>query len=412
MNWVEAGEAVAVIAPGQRVVLPQGCIEPWSIFDALAESRGFPENPPTLYSGLQFGDYRFLGPRDTKGHDTGGLGPGYRYVTWQVGAAIRSLAAQGGIGFLPLRFGDIPRFFGSGGTLQADVAVIQCTPPRGDRVSLGTACAIYPSMVDAARVVIAEVHPDMPWSGGAAELSLEKIDLAVEATGPLGTLPRAPIDEVDLAIARNVIDLLPAEPWIQLGVGTLPEAVLLALADVPGTKLHSGMYSDPLKEFLERRPDAQVVTGELSGSLEMYRQALSDSRVSLQPTTVTHDLRYLAKLERLVSINSAVEVDLTGEVNGAMIQGNPVSGVGGSLDFVEGARYSPGGMSIVAMRSRARDRSRIVPRLAEGNAATLPNFTVDWVVTEYGSARLSGRTIEERAEALRAIAAPEKRSEL
>ena len=118
MNWVEAGEAVAVIAPGQRVVLPQGCIEPWSIFDALAESRGFPENPPTLYSGLQFGDYRFLGPRDTKGHDTGGMGPGYRYVTWQVGAAIRSLAAQGGIGFLPLRFGDIPRFFGSGGTLQ------------------------------------------------------------------------------------------------------------------------------------------------------------------------------------------------------------------------------------------------------------------------------------------------------
>lgn len=412
MEVVSGPKAVAAIPAGARVVLPQGCIEPWSIFDAIASSRGDPTRPTRLYSGLQFGDYRFLGDLQAPEHETGGLGPGYRYVTWQVGSAIRRLAKTDRIGFLPLRFGQIPWMFGVGGQLRADVAVLQCTPPRGGRVSLGNACAIYPSMIDAAKLVIAEIHPDMPWSDGIMEIPVEKIDLAVEATGPLGTLPRAPCDDVDRQIVEHVLPLIPENAWVQLGVGTLPEAVLLALSERPGIHLHSGMYSDPLIEFLERRPDARVVTGEVSGSLEMYRMAASDPRVSFQPTTVTHHLPYLAGIERLVSINSAIEVDLTGQVNGTTIAGRPVSGVGGSLDFVEGARYSPGGLSIVAMRATAKTTSRIVRRLPEGNAVSLPAFTVDYIVTEFGAARLTGRDLHERADALRAIAAPEFRDAL
>lgn len=412
MERVDAATAVAAIPPGSRVVLPQGCIEPWSIFDAIADSRGDPDRPTNLYSGLQFGDYRFLGDLNAPDHECGGLGPGYRYTTWQVGASLRRVARSGRIGFLPLRFGDIPRMFGSGGALRAEVAVIQCTPPRGGRVSLGNACAIYPSILAAARMVIAEIHPDMPWSSGTTEVPLERIDLAVEATGPIGELPRASCDDVDRAIVDHVQGLIPDRAWVQLGVGTIPEAVLLGLSERRGIRLHSGMYSDPLLEFLDRRPEAEVVTGELSGSLEMYRRAVADPRVSLQPTTLTHNIGHLATLERFVSINSAIEVDLTGQVNGTTVDGHPVSGVGGSLDFVDGSRYSPGGLSIVALRSRARDRSRIVGRLPEGNAVSLPRFGVDYVVTEYGVARLSGRDLDQRADALASIAAPEHREAL
>ncbi|MDG2308132.1 MAG: acetyl-CoA hydrolase/transferase C-terminal domain-containing protein [Candidatus Binatia bacterium] len=412
MERVRADKAVSEIPAGARVVLPQGCIEPWSVFDAIAASRGDPANPTRLYSGLQFGRYRFLGDLDATDHETGGLGPGYRYVTWQVGGAIRRIARSGRIGFLPLRFGDIPRLFGRGGFLSAEVAVIQCTPPRAGRVSLGSACAIYPAMVEAAKLVIAEIHPDMPWSDGTTEIPVDAIDFAVDATGPLGTLPRASCDDIDRAIVDHVLELIPDDAWVQLGVGTIPEAVLLALSERSGINLHSGMYSDPLLEFLDRQPNAKVVTGEVSGSVEMYRQAVADPRVSLQPTTVTHSLPYLAGIERFVSINSAIEVDLTGQVNGATIGGHCVSGVGGSLDFVEGARYSPGGFSVVAMRSKAKAHSRIVPRLPEGNAVSLPNFTVDFVVTEQGVARLTGCDLEERAAALRAIAAPEMRAGL
>lgn len=412
MERVSAEKAVSRIPSGARVVLPQGCIEPWSIFDAIAASRGDPETPTRLYSGLQFGDYRFLGDLGASEHETGGLGPGYRYVTWQVGGSIRRLARTDRIGFLPLRFGQIPWLFGPGGALQTEVAVIQCTPPRNGRVSLGSACAIYPSMVEAARLVIAEIHPDMPWSSGDTELPAESIDLAVDATGPLGTLPRATSDDVDRKIAENVLSLIPDDAWVQLGVGTIPEAVLLALCDRPGINLHSGMYSDPLMEFLDRQPNARVTTGEVSGSVEMYRRTAADPRVTFQPTTTTHHLPYLASIDRFISVNSAIEVDLTGEVNGTTIGGHPVSGVGGSLDFVEGARYSRGGASIVAMRSMAKDRSRIVRRLPEGNAVSLPAFTVDYVVTEHGVARLTGRDLDERAEALLEVAAPGARESL
>lgn len=412
MERVSAQAAVASIPPGARVVLPQGCIEPWSIFDAIAASRGDSSNPTRLYSGLQFGEYRFLGDLGATGQETGGLGPGYRYVTWQVGGAIRRLARTDRIGFLPLRFGQIPWLFGVGGALQTEVAVIQCTPPRGGRVSLGSACAIYPSMVEAAKLVIAEIHPEMPWSTGDTEMDVARIDLAVEATGPLGTLPRATCDDVDRQIAKHVLDLIPDGSWVQLGVGTIPEAVLLALCDRPGVNLHSGMYSDPLMEFLDCQPDARVTTGEVSGSVEMYRRVADDPRVTFQPTTLTHHLPYLAGIDRFISVNSAIEVDLTGQVNGATVGGHPVSGVGGSLDFVEGARYSRGGASIVAMRSMAKANSRIVRRLPEGNAVSLPAFTVDYVVTEHGVARLTGRDLGERAEALRSVAAPEARGGL
>jgi len=395
-------------------VLPHGCIEPRSLYHALATSRGHPAAPPTLYTGLQFGDYGFLGPGVSgEAAEVGGLGPGWRFVTWQVGPRIRHLARGGRVGVLPLRFRDIPRVFGTGGRLEADVAVIQCAPPEDGTVNLGISCSIFPSVIAAAKLVIAEIHPDMPRTEGFTEIPADLVDVAVDATAPLGTLPRAEPDEVDERIIARVMTLVPEDAWVQLGVGAIPDALLTRLHDVPGTKLHSGMLSDGLADFLARAPaTAKVVTGEIEGSQAMYVRAAADRRVTFHPTTVIHDVPHLAQLERFVSINSAIEVDLDGQVNGETIDGVQVSGVGGSLDFVEAARYSPGGRSIVALRSTAKGRSRIVDRLAAGSAVTVPRFAVDVVVTEHGVAELAGLDLRERAQALIEIAAPEARAEL
>jgi len=394
-------------------VLPHGCIEPRSLYDAFAASPGHPSDPPTLYTGLQFGDYGFLGPGLVgTPAETGGLGPGYRFVTWQVGPSIRRLARDGRIGVLPLRFRDIPRTFGAGGRLAADVAVIQCAPPRSGAVNLGVSCSIFPSVIAAARLVIAEIHPDMPRTLGATEIPLEQIDLAVDAIAPLGTLARAEPDAVDRQIIAHVQRLLPDGAWVQLGVGAIPDAILARLHE-HGVNLHSGMLTDALRDFLDAAPaDARVVTGEVEGSHELYARVGDDPRVSFQPTTVIHDVPHIARLERFVSINSAIEVDLDGQVNGETIDGAQVSGVGGSLDFVEAARYSPGGRSIIALRATAKEHSRIVDRLTTGTAVTIPRHAVDVVVTEHGVADLAGLDLAERAEALIAIADPAVRGEL
>lgn len=409
-----AAAAVARIPAGSRVLLPHGCIEPRAIFAAIGASAGHRAAPPVLHGGLHFGSYDFLGPgRDDPAPPTGALSPGWRYRTWQVGPRIRRAMAGGRIGFLPLRFRDVPRLFGPGGALSTEVAVIQCTPPRDGVVSLGISCSIFPAALDAARLVIAEIHPDMPWTAGATRVPLSRIDIAVEADGPLCELGRSEPDAVDRAIVEQVLGLLPPEPWVQLGVGAVPDCILARLGEVPGIRLHSGMLTDALSDFLDAAgPAARVVTGEIEATLGTYRRAAADPRVEFQRTEVIHDVPTLARLKRFVSINSAIEVDLSGQVNGEAIDGQQVSGVGGSLDFVEGARYSPGGMSIVALRSTARDRSRIVARLGAGTPVSVPRFAVDAVVTEHGVARLAGLDLAARAEALVGIAAPEHREAL
>ena len=406
--------AIARIPAGSRVLLPHGCIEPLSVFDAIGASPGDPAHPPRLHAGLHFGSYGFLGPRrDDPEPATGALSSGWRFVTWQVGPAIRRAMSGGRIGFLPARFRDLPRLFGPGGALATEVAVLQCAPPRGDRVNLGISCSIFPAAIEAAKLVVAEIHPDMPWTRGSTEFPLSRIDLRTEATGPLCTLARAVPDDVDRAIVERVLGLVPEGAWVQLGVGAVPDCILARLADVPGVRLHSGMLTDTLADFLDAAgPGARVVTGEIEGSLETYRRAAADPRVEFRPTTVIHDVPHLGSLQRFVSINSAIEVDLSGQVNGEAIDGVQVSGVGGSLDFVEAARYSPGGMSIIALRSTARGRSRIVARLAEGTPVSVPRFAVDVVVTEHGIARLAGLDLEGRARALIDVAAPDARREL
>jgi 4-hydroxybutyrate CoA-transferase len=255
----------------------------------------------------------------------------------------------------------------------------------------------------------------MPWTCGATEIDAGALDLCVESAHPLGTYRSPRQSERDRRIVDRVLELIPRQSWVQLGVGAIPDALLPRLAEIDGVNLHSGMLSDGLVEFLARaRHRARIVTGEVAGSAELYRAVAENPQVEFRPSSLTHDLLHLATLPRFTSVNSAVEVDLQGQINGETIDGVQISGVGGALDFVEGAAYSEQGLSIVALASTTEDgrHSKIVARLGAGTPVTVPRFCADVVVTEHGIARLRGRSLRQRAESLIEVAHPDFRQAL
>jgi 4-hydroxybutyrate CoA-transferase len=389
------------------VILPHGCAEPRSLYaafrEAIEELSGI-----TLVSGLSFGEYSFL---------ERGLGDRFRYATWQASPKIRSRVEAGQVEVLPIRYGDLPRVIRPGGVIEPDVVIVQVSPPRreGGPVNLGVSVGVHRSLVDRARLVIAELNPQMPWTAGASVVPADRIDLAVEADAPLAEYRTPPADERERRIVDLVLDLVPDGAWVQLGVGAVPDRVLERLGEKRDVNLFSGLLTGGLMAFLESsRHDPRVTTGELAGTTEFYRFCHRNRRVRMERAEVTHDVCRVSRLPRFVSINSALEVDLEGQVNGERIDGVQLSGVGGSLDYMEAAFRSEGGLSIVALPSTTRDgdRSRIVPWLGPGSAVTAPRHCVDVVVTEYGVARLRGRSVRARAEALIAIAAPGFRDEL
>jgi 4-hydroxybutyrate CoA-transferase len=221
--------------------------------------------------------------------------------------------------------------------------------------------------------------------------------------------------ERDQKIVEFILDLIPDGAWVQLGVGSVPDMVLYRLAEKSGINFHSGMLSQGLISFVEKaRHTPRIITGELAGDQELYDFCGRTPLVELHTSNVTHNLLVLARLPRFVSINSAVEIDLHGQSNGETIGPIQISGVGGSLDYVEAAALSEGGISIIALPSTTEDgkHSKIVARLAPGAMVTTPRFCTDYVITEYGVARLKGKDLRARAEALIAIAHPDFRDEL
>ena len=405
MRIVSARDAVHRIPDGARVVLPHGCVEPTAFYDALlAEHERF--RRLRLYSGLQFGDYPFL---------PGDIGERWTYTTWQASPKLRPLFVERRIDFLPIRFRDVTRIVSREGPVPPDVVVVQVSPPERGHVSLGISVSLYRDLTAHAPLVIAEINQHMPATHGNTRLPVDTIDCAIESDAPLGAYPVPRRTARDTRIVEHVLGLIPRGAWVQFGVGAVPDAVLGRLHEVPDTNIHSGMLTDGLIDFVTHsRHRARVVTGEVAGSAALYDFVGRTPQIEFHPSSVTHDLAPIAARPRFVSVNSAVEVDLTGQVNGETVDGVQISGVGGRLDFVEGAAASPGGLAILALPSTTEDgrRSKIAARLAVHTPVTIPRYCTDYVVTEYGVARLKGKTLRERAEALVAIAHPDFRDAL
>ena len=407
-RWVSVAEAVGTLEPTSAVLLPPGA------GGANAIEREIGRQADRLggldvYSGLLLSDYPFLQE-------------GIRYTTWHVMPPVRQSVADGTVRFLPIRGSQVSHLFRSE-RLPLDVAVVHVSPPDGDGLcSLGTSTSYPLTLARLAPTVIAQVNPRMPRVAGDASLHLSEIDWLTEVDEPLGEHARAAITPTAAAIGDHLAALIPSGTTLQVGIGAIPEALLANLcnSDIGNLRIY-GMGVDGIVALAEagrlRSGDAgrpSATCAELMGTTTLFDYADGNPALEMHPFDTILDPAHIASFEGFVSVNSAVQVDLMGQANVEHLGGDQLSGVGGGYDFAQGAWLSPGGKCIIAMPSTNRqgDVSRIVARLDPTAPVAVPRHFTQYVVTEHGVADLAGLGLQERAEALIAVAAPQFRDEL
>lgn len=410
---VSAAEAVGLLRPGMRVLVPPGCAEPRTLVEEIVRQVAR-LRPLTLMGGLLLGDYPFCAAEHRED---------FRWVTFHVMPALRQAMARGQVEFIPARYFDTLWIFAPGGPWAADAVLVQTAPPDADgRLSLGVSTSYPLPLARTAPLVIAEVNSRMPRTRGDSALPLDRVAAWVEVDRPLVPYPSPPAGETERRIARHVGELVPDGATIQVGIGSVPEAVVGELGDRRDLGVHS-LLVDAMLPLIERgvitnarktRNPGRLDLGEIMGTERLFRFAHENPMVNMEPSSSIHNPLVVARLERFVSVNSAIEVDLSGQVNAESIGDRQVAGIGGQFDFVEGAYWAPGGRSIIALPATGRggEVSRIVARLPAGAKVTTPRHLTDCVVTEYGRADLRGRSVEQRARALLAIAHPAFREPL
>ncbi len=421
MNWethlsrrvVSAEEAVRVIKSGDRVVVGHACGEPTCLVEAMVD-RAEELQDVEIDHMVSMGRARYCQPEYTKS---------FRHNSLFVGAASRQAVNEGRADYTCCYFSEIPLLFRDN-LLPVDVALIAVSPPdKLGFVSLGISVDYTKQAALSAKTVIAAVNSNMPRIGGDSYLHVTDIDYFVPTDEPLIELKPAAIGELEKAIGKNVASLVKDGDCLQPGIGALPDAVLSFLEGKNDLGIHSEMISDGAMKLVEGgvitckkktfRPRKAVITFAM-GSHGFYEWLNDNAMIESYPVDFTNDPFIIAQNDNLVSINSAIAVDLQGQVAADTLGPRQFSGVGGQLDFVRGANRSKGGRSIIALPSTAAGgkASRIVAGLDRGQAVTTPRNEVAYVVTEHGVADLKGKTIRQRAEALIAIAAPGFRDQL
>jgi acyl-CoA hydrolase len=394
---------------GDRIVWGQACGEPTTLIEALLAQA------PAIGDLGGFAATSFSGLLDAEA--------GARIALSSMGTigALRAVAAAGRLGIIPCHVGQVASMIGQG-IIGCDVAFVQVSPADADgHHSYGLISDFTAAAVAKARVVIAEVNDRVPFTYGSDLLPAARIDCAVTVSRPPVEVPPAKISENDLAIARVVAGYIGDGSVIQTGVGAVPDAVFRLLGDRKDLGVHSGMMGDGLVDLVEagvltnarKEIDAGVsVTGALIGTRRLYDFVDRNPAVAMRNSGYTHNEAVLSQLSRLVTINSAVEVDLTGQVNAEQTGATYLGGTGGQVDYVRAGSRSAGGRSIIALPATAKGGalSRITTTLS--GPVTTARSEVDVIVTEFGAAELKGRTLAERARRMVAIAHPDFREEL
>lgn len=327
--------------------------------------------------------------------------------------------------FTPVFFYELPELLKQGKPLQADVAFIQVSKPNPDGYcSFGISCDYTKPAAELAHTVIAEVNEQMPYiAGGDNLIHVSKIDAIVEINNPVFTLPEAQLTDIDKAIGGYCSELVKDGSTLQLGIGSIPDAVLLSLTGKKDLGIHTEMFSDGVVELVKKGivngskktlHKGKLVATFLMGTQKLYDFAAECPDVEMYSVDYVNDPRVIMKNDNMVSINSCIEVDMMGQVNSETIGLKQFSGTGGQVDYVRGTAMAKNGLSIMAMPSTAAKGkvSRIVPFLGEGAAVTTGRTDVNYVVTEYGIASLKGATLKQRAERLINIAHPDFRAML
>ncbi|RJF91259.1 acetyl-CoA hydrolase/transferase family protein [Sphingomonas cavernae] len=393
---------------GDRIVMGQACGEPTTLVEALiAQGRdigGLTAFIATSFSGL-------FTPETTDSFALSSMGA--------IGA-LRSMTKAGKLAVIPVHVSQVAPMIAAD-IIGCDVAFIQVSPADADgNHSCGLISDYVRAAVDKARIVIAEVNDQVPWTPGEL-IAGSQIDVAVHVSRAPVEVPPAKITGTDEAIARNCAAYIGDGSVIQTGVGAVPDAILRLLLDRKNLGVHSGMLGDGLVELVEagvvtnacKEIDAGVsINGALIGTERLYKWAHHNPAIRMCATSYTHDAAVLGRLSRLVTINSALEVDLTGQVNAEQSGSAYLGGTGGQLDFVRAGARSPGGHAIIALSATAKGGtlSKIAPALS--GPVTTARTEVDVIVTEFGAAELKGQTLAERTRRLIAIAHPDFREEL
>jgi 4-hydroxybutyrate CoA-transferase len=405
--------ALQAVKSGDRVYIHPGCASPEPLIDALSARAANLTNVDVVHI-LTFGKAPHTAP-EMEGH--------FRHNALFVGANVRQAVNEGRADYTPIFLGEIARLFRED-ALPIDVALIQVSPPDAHGFcSLGVGIDHTLDAARHARHVIAEVNDRMPRTHGDAFLHVRQFHAVVETSRPLPELVGEPGDAVTEAIGRNTAALIGDGDCLQMGIGTIPDAVLRQLGDRKALGVHTEMFADGVVDLIE----AGVITGErkslhrgkviagfLLGTKRLFDFVHDNPVVEMHPTSYTNDPFVIAQNDRMVALNSAIEVDLTGQVCSDSIGTKIYSGFGGQTDFIRGASRSRGGKPIIALPATAAKgkASRIVPVLSPGAGVVTTRADVRWIITEYGAAYLFGKTIRERARSLINIAHPDFREEL
>lgn len=405
-----AAQLQALLRPGDAIWWGQTTAEPLTLTRTLVQHRH------QLAQGGRLQVFVGLGLSDT-------LQPEHADVLDLVGYAAsgphRALAKAGVLDIIPTHYSQLPLLIGRG-TIPADVVFLQVSPPDAQgRYSLGQVREYLPAALERARVVVAEVHPDVPWTFGGPYLQASDFDLLVDADAALLSMARAQPGPAELAIARHIAGLVQDGSCIQLGVGNLPEAVAAALHHHKDLGLHSGAIGDGIADLAEagvltharKNIDTGLGTaGVLMGGARLRQWAHQNPQLQMRDTGYTHHPEVLASIDQFVAINSGIEVDLTGQINAEVAGGVYMGAVGGAMDFLRGAARSKGGLPILALPATAKSSSRVVAQLS-GPVST-PRADAGLIVTEYGVADLRGQPLSKRVRRMIDIAAPEHREQL
>jgi acetyl-CoA hydrolase len=404
--------ALACVKSHQRVYVHEASMVPHTLLASLVARAPELEGVEVVHLHVD-GDAPHVHP-SLQGH--------LRHNALFVGPNTRQAVAEGRADYTPVFLGEVPSMFRA--SLPLDVALIQVSPPDAHgycRLGLSVACAL--PALEAAKVVIAEINPQVPRTMGNSAVHISEIDFAVEVERPLPQMAPAAFGATEEAIGRHVAGLVPNGATIQVGIGKVPNAVLAALGRHEGLGVHTEMFSDGLLALAKTgvisghhktRYSRRVVTSFAAGSEALHAFVHENPFVEFHPSHRVNDPNEIKKQHRMVAINSALQIDLTGQVCADSVGEQIYSGIGGQMDFVQGALRSPGGAAVIALPSTARrgQTSRIVPRLDPGAGVVTTRGHVQWVVTEHGAVNLRGRSMRERAELLIEVAHPDFRAEL
>jgi 4-hydroxybutyrate CoA-transferase len=408
-----AAEALRCVQSGMRVYIQPGCAEPETLVDALIQRAPYVQDVEIVHM-MTMGKAPYVAP-EMAGH--------FRHNAVFIGGNVRDAVNEGRADYTPVYLSEIEELFESG-AMPLDVALIAVSPPDSHGFcSFGVGVDTTLTAARLARYVVAQVNDQMPRTYGDSFIHVSKIDAIVESSRPLCALKKPEVTEMQMAIARNVAGLIEDGAVLQTGIGGIPDAVLPMLMDRKDLGVHSELVSDgviPLidagvltgarKNFKPRK----IILGFALGSKNLFDYVDNNPIFEFHPTAYTNDPAFIARNDNMVAINSALQVDITGQVCSDSIGTYFYSGIGGQVDFLRGASRSKGGKPIIALSSTAKNGtvSRITPMLAPGAGVVTSRGLIRYVVTEYGVAYLHGKSIRERAQALIEIAHPKFREEL